>query len=110
MQDYYNKINKIEDGIMTIKVGNHNSSNIAVIPNKGCRTKKQFEAARNVIQEEMNIGNFQHLCNNPFVVDKVGESYKCTFRLLWYSDDCLCAVMITPTGILKDKFKSENKS
>lgn len=108
-QGFYNAVNKVDGDTLILKVGNHESDDMTTIKDKGCRTQAQFDTAFDIIKGEIEKGIFQHLSNDPFKVDYEGESYDNTFRLIWFSDDYMCAVMITKTGKLKNWYKSENK-
>jgi len=62
------------------------------IRDQGCRTKAQMRAVSNL------VSTIDFACSNPFEQEFPGQRFTCTFVFLFYRNNALNAVRITPTG------------
>jgi len=87
-----------------LKIGNHLSNEFFIISDKGCRTEKQYQALLGII----NSSDFLFASSNPLEFDANNNDYNCTFRFQYFDNGgYMNVVRITPTGIIKENWKSE---
>lgn len=92
--------------LKNIKIGNTNSTSVAVIDGPGCRPKAQLDAICRYHKEFPSTW----WCINPFEVEPNGKKYHYTF---WHSyfgiDGEFHVISVTPTGRIKTTPKRDDK-
>ena len=93
-----------------IKLGNFRSQTFVWLDESSdtCRTDAQVKSFINFVHSNKN---FLFMCNDAFRKDHPDESYKCTVRIIFYeTDGKMRAINITPTGIVKQEYVSDEIS
>ena len=69
---------------------------LADFTEQGCRTQAQFDAVHKWFSEHA----YEHIMGNPFTVDFPGETYDCTFTVMYQvpDQDKLDLIRVSPTG------------
>lgn len=89
---------------VTIKIGNHLTTQVDTITDKACRTDAQVEAFKKWL-----VGNEEVLffSNNPFAVDFAGEMYVSKFKVVYFDrNGFMRSFEMTSKGKMKNHWVS----